>query len=190
MECLIIICLIIFQEHHEDQEKDEHTPDQIKLMQTQDIKYIIMKRTVEKNKIQRLQSRLHMIDMANEVKNNHIFFVDDNEEAKNFDLAKKFDTHPSLLGRRTNRIQLSTLEKLPSKQVISTEDLKILTMEKENLYKELQKRIERERELAVIQEKMELKRKLKQKRLIKPRRVKPASKDSAPIYKFKYERKK
>lgn len=67
---------MVNNEHIELEQKDENTPDQIKLMQTQDIRYITTRRTIEKNKIERLQSHLHMIDMANEVKNKHIFFVD------------------------------------------------------------------------------------------------------------------
>lgn len=176
-------------EHHEIEKEDEHTPAQIKLMQTQDIKYIIMKRTVEKNKIQRLQSHLHMIDMANEVENKHIFFVDDEDEVKNFDIAKKLDTHPALLGRKTNRIRVGDLEKIPLDE-LSSEQMKKLNEEKQKLYRELEKRIDREKELAVIQQKMELKRKLQEKREIKPKRVKPGTKQSAPVYMFKYERKK
>lgn len=101
------------QEHHEHEEDDEHTPEQIALMQTQDIKYITMKKTIEANKIKRMQSELHMIDAANKVENTHKFFDDNGEEETNVDLAKRLDTHPSMLGRRTNRPRLSDLSKMP-----------------------------------------------------------------------------
>lgn len=94
-------------------EKDDvHTPAQIQLMQTQDLKYISMKRTIESNKIRRLQSELHLIDAANTVKNKHTFFVDSDENAKNFDVATHLQTHPMLLDRRTNRTRLNDLAKL------------------------------------------------------------------------------
>lgn len=80
-------------------------------MQTQDIKYVTTKRTIEAKKIQRMQSELHMLDAANDVKNTHIFFTDD-EPTEEFDLAKRLDTHPALLNRRTNRTRLKDLEKL------------------------------------------------------------------------------
>lgn len=84
----------------------------MKLMQTQDFKYITMKRTIEANKIRRLQSNLHMTDVADRTKNKHTFFVDSKAETKNFDLAKRLNTHPALLNRKSNRIKLEDLGKL------------------------------------------------------------------------------
>lgn len=81
-------------------------------MQTQDLKYISMKRTIESNKIRRLQSELHLIDAANTVKNKHTFFVDSEEDTKNFDVATRLQTHPMLLDRRTNRTRLNDLAKI------------------------------------------------------------------------------
>lgn len=98
-------------EHRETEKPDEHTKEQLALMQTQDLKYIITKRTIETKKIQRLQSQMHMIDFANTVQNKHTFFVDD-DELDNFDLATHLQTHPSLLDRKVNRPRLNDLEKL------------------------------------------------------------------------------
>lgn len=168
---------------------DEHTMEQIQLMQTQDIKYIIMKRTIESNKIKRLQSELHMIDFANTVQNKHTFFVDSPAEARNFDLAKRLDTHPLLLDRKTNRMKLRDLDKLKLPNV-SEKELQRLKNQRENAYRELKKRIEREKELTVVLQKMELKRALQEKRQLKPQRLAAGTKNTAPIYKFKYERKR
>lgn len=158
-------------------------------MQTQDIKYVIAKRTIEANKIKRLQSELHMIDMANSVPNQHTFFVDTAKEARNFDVAKRLDTHPLLLDRKTNRTKLSDLDKLKLPNV-SEKELKRLKNLRENSYNELKKRIEREKELTVVVQKMEMKRALQEKRSLKPKRVAAGTKDTAPIYLFKYERKR
>ncbi|XP_055911691.1 probable U3 small nucleolar RNA-associated protein 11 [Eupeodes corollae] len=178
-------------EHIEFDKPDEHTKDQLSLMETQDLKYIGMKRTMETKKIKRLQSQLHMIDFANEVQNKHTFFVD-GEEVKNlsdFDIAKRLDTHPSLLGRKTNRPRMQDLAKLKIPDV-PEEDLKKINVQKQQSYAELSKRIEREKELSVVQQKLEMKRLLQQKRQLKPKRVARGTKDSAPVFKFKYERKK
>lgn len=177
------------QEHHEKQMDDEHTPEQLQLMQTQDIKYVIAKRTIEANKIKRLQSELHMIDIANTVPNRHTFFVDTPGEARNFDVAKRLDTHPLLLDRKTNRTKLSDLDKLKLPN-LSEKELKRLKNLRENSYNELKKRIEREKELTVVVQKMEMKRALQEKRSLKPKRVAAGTKDTAPIYLFKYERKR
>ncbi|XP_017488481.1 PREDICTED: probable U3 small nucleolar RNA-associated protein 11 isoform X3 [Rhagoletis zephyria] len=156
-------------EHHEkEKEPDEHSKVQKALMETQDMQYVTMKRTMEAKKIQRLQAQLHMIDFANTVENKHIFFDDglDGEivgkELDEVELAKRLETHPNL---KANAL-------------------------KKQSYQELTKRIEREKELAVAQQKLQIKRVLKQKRLLKPKKVRKGTKDAPPVYRFKYERKK
>ncbi|KYN34692.1 putative U3 small nucleolar RNA-associated protein 11 [Trachymyrmex septentrionalis] len=174
--------------HREKDKEDQHTSEQIKLMETQDLRYVAYKRNIEAKKIDKLQSQLHMIDAANETPNQHIFFLDD-DEMKNFDLAKKLDTHPALLSRRTNRPTLNAIKnmKLPeldNKTIAKFEQKKHMT------YKELEKRIDRELELTVVQQKLEVRRALKDKKVRKPKLVKSGSKDAAPIYRWKFERKR
>ncbi|KAF9411515.1 hypothetical protein HW555_009707 [Spodoptera exigua] len=175
-------------EHHEVEKEDEHSKEQVKLMQTQDLKYINMKRTIESRRINRLQAQLHMTDVAEVTPNTHTFFVEEGEE-KDFDLAKRLDTHPALLGRKSNRPRLSDLDKL-SLPDISDEALESMKKKKQKIYSELSKRIEREKELTVIQQKMELKRHLQDVKIMKPKRLKPGTKSSAPVYQFQYMRKK
>ncbi|KAL6259000.1 hypothetical protein P5V15_008922 [Pogonomyrmex californicus] len=175
--------------HREKDKEDQHTPEQIKLLETQDLKYVAYKRNMEAKKIERLQSQLHMIDAVNQIQNQHTFFVDNNAEMKNFDLAKKLDTHPALLSRRTNRPKLSVIKdmKLPD---LNNKTIAKLEQQRHMLYKELEKRINRERELTIVQQKLEMHRALKDKKIKKPKLVKPGSKDAAPIYKWKFERKR
>lgn len=71
-----------------------------------------MKKTIEANKIRKMQSELHMIDEANNVKNTHILFTDSGDEDTEIDLAKRLNTHPSLLHRRTNRPRLEDLNNI------------------------------------------------------------------------------
>lgn len=175
--------------HREKDKEDTHTPEQIKLMETQDLKYVAYKRNIEAKKVDKLQSQLHMIDAANEVKNQHIFFVDDPEERKNFDLAKKLDTHPALLSRRTNRPKLSRLKDMKLPEINETQ-LEKLEQQKQMSYKELQKRIMRERELTIVQQKLEMERALKDKKVKKPKLIRKATADNAPIYKWRFERKR
>lgn len=61
---------------------------------------------------------------------------------------------------------------------------------KQQTYQELARRIEREKQLAVVQGKLEIKRRLRQPRLLKPKRKKAGTKDAPPVYEFQYERKR
>lgn len=149
--------------HNEKAKADEElTEDQLKLMRQQDTRYVNMKHQIEQKKIQRLQANLHMIDAANEVPNQHKFFVDNEEELKNFDICKRLETHESLLGRKTNRLRVSDLEKLNIDQIDSA-TLERMNKEKSKAYRELEKRIERERDLAVVKTRMEQRLKKKSK---------------------------
>ncbi|XP_044008447.1 probable U3 small nucleolar RNA-associated protein 11 [Aphidius gifuensis] len=175
--------------HREKDKKEEHTPEQIKLMETQDLKYVAYKRHLEAKKIEKLQSQLHLLDAANVTKNQHIFFVDDTKEEKNFDLAKKLDTHPDLLNRRTNRPRLSRIKdlKLPD---LSQATIAKFEQQKHMSYTELRKRIDRENALTVVQEKLEARRAIKEKRITRPKTIRQGSQQHAPIYKWPYERKR
>ncbi|XP_076176554.1 putative U3 small nucleolar RNA-associated protein 11 [Ptiloglossa arizonensis] len=175
--------------HREKSKDDVSTPDQIQLMETQDIRYVAYKRNIEAKKIDKLQSELHMIDVANETKNKHIFFLDDSEAVENFDIAKKLNTHPALISRRTNRPKFNKLKdmKLPELNEIT---LNKIEQKKHMAYKELQKRIDREQELTIVQQKLEMQRALKDKKITKPKLLSKGTKNSAPIYKWKFERKR
>ena len=109
----------IQRDEHFEKEKDEDlTPEQIKLMETQDIKYITMKRTVERRKIQRLQSQLHLISRDKKTKNKHIFFVDGDDDATKFKVSDHPNQPESLLDEST---------------------LQTLNEERDKSYKELEK---------------------------------------------------
>lgn len=80
-----------------------------------------MKKTIEANKIRKMQSELHMIDDANNIQNKHIFFTDLGDEDTEIDLSKRLNTHPSMLHRRTNRPRLDDLSKI----IINDEDVEV-----------------------------------------------------------------
>ncbi len=65
-------------EHVETPKEEEVTPEQLKLMQTQDLKYVSHKRLVESRKIDKLQAQLHLLDA--DKSNKHVFFVDTKDE--------------------------------------------------------------------------------------------------------------
>uniref|UniRef100_V5HBW4 Probable U3 small nucleolar RNA-associated protein 11 n=1 Tax=Ixodes ricinus TaxID=34613 RepID=V5HBW4_IXORI len=61
-------------EHHEKLKGEEFTPAQLKLMQTQDLNYITLKRVAEARKVDKLQANLHLLGDDNGPVNTHTFF--------------------------------------------------------------------------------------------------------------------
>ena len=99
-------------------------------------------------------------------------------------------THPSLLSRVHNRPKISDLKS--GKFNIESLDSQVLEevgKKTAKSYRELQQRIDREEQLAVIQRKMEMKAALREK--VKPiKQVTSETKSSAPVYLWPQERKK
>lgn len=174
-------------EHFEKDKDEDLSADQIKLMETQDIKYITMKRTTEKRKIERLKGQLHQIATSNKTKNRHYFFVEDEKEAKKFNVAKRLNTDPALIAIKSNRPKLNTTPK----SKLDPATIKRLNNEMANSYKELESRKKREHDLAKVQRKLQLKGiSKKDRKTLKPKEMRNMLKSSAEIFKFKYERKK
>ncbi|KAG4999572.1 hypothetical protein JHK87_020644 [Glycine soja] len=66
--------------HKPESEANKYTQEELMLMKTQDMGYILQKIQSERNKIERLTASLHSID--NQPANKHVFFAEDREEAK------------------------------------------------------------------------------------------------------------
>lgn len=82
--------------------------DAVRIMKDQDLSYIRMQKQKDAKKIERLQANLHQLESK---KRKHFVFVEGDDAAANFNVAKHFDTVPELAGRSFNRPRLETLEK-------------------------------------------------------------------------------
>ncbi|XP_032296263.1 probable U3 small nucleolar RNA-associated protein 11 [Drosophila virilis] len=151
--------------HHEKEAKDEHTPEQLALMQTQDLKYVLMKLTVERRKLERLRATLVDVDAAS-------------AQNKRYTFDEQGLPRPATTATLGERLESADNPDTPSRT------------HRQQLLSELKKREQRERELSIVKQKLEMKRAIKQPRLLKPKRVQPGTKESAPVYVFPYERKK
>ncbi|XP_073471606.1 probable U3 small nucleolar RNA-associated protein 11 [Aquarana catesbeiana] len=170
------------------QKSEEVTDEQLKIMRTQDIKYVEMKRVSEAKKIERLKSELHLLDAVGKPLNKHTFFLDTKKEVRNFDLAAQLNTAPELVNRVYNRPTLETLRKQTVKGLENSKQLKKLAKQRQQQYSLLNQRIEREKKMFVVSQKIQSRKDLLDKR--HKVKVKKETVNSAAIYKFKKQRKR
>lgn len=176
--------------HMEIRDDDnEFTPEQLQLMLTQDLSYIIYKRSIEQKKIEKLKSQLHMIDVPDKPKNEHIIFVDNKERMREINQQMNEMTNDDDLlnacGGLVNQEFLETVD-LPN---IDLKSLKAGVKQKNRKYKELVTRINREKQLKIVYDKMILKKQIAKDKK-NATKVQNGTPDSAPIYKFKPIRKR
>ncbi|KAJ6663438.1 hypothetical protein lerEdw1_009517 [Lerista edwardsae] len=170
------------------QEEEETTLEQQKLMKTQDLKYIEMKRVAEAKKIERLKLELHLLEAAGKHPNKHTFFFDTKKEVQRFDIATQLNTAPELVERVYNRPTLETLQKATIQGATNPALLKKLARQRKNRYNLLRQRIERERELFAIAQKLQVRKDLLDK--TQKVKVKKETVNQPAIYKFQFKRKR
>ncbi|CAL8249054.1 unnamed protein product [Lota lota] len=166
----------------------EVTEEQRKMMRTQDIKYVEMKRVADARKIERMKAELHLLDAKGKEENKHTFFVDSKREVQEFDLAERLNTVPELVGRVYNRPTLETLKTKSIQGATDKRNLQKLARQRGHQYTILTQRIERERKLYVISQKIQCRREIQDK----TKRVKMSNetKEAAAVYKFESKRKR
>jgi len=184
-------------EHVEEEKPPEYSEEQLKIMTIQDERYLNYKRQIERKKIEKLKSSLHLIDAETGAQRKHTFFVD--KKVKNFDVAKHLDTHPLLLGRPSNRVRMSDLtSQQPSSSSSSSTvtpaasekaELKLIK-ERNKAYKELDKRMEREEEIFRHMQRLAVKRSLNEDKQRSKVQVAKETTKSAAQYKFAPKRKR
>jgi len=164
--------------------------EQVALMQTQDINYINSKQISEKRKLEKLQSRLHLISSDKVVKNKHMIFVDSEKEKRTLDLATRLDTHPALLDRAYNRPRVKDLKTGKFSTHLDPEEAKKLRKQTAKMYRELEQRMDRDEKLSVLQRKMQIRAILKSEKNKPTRKLREETPNAAPVYKWAYQRKK
>jgi len=178
---------------HKDKEKElSLTPEELALMQSQDLKYISNKRVIEAKKVEKLKATLNSLDVSQAPKNRHTFFVEDEKEVAKFHPAKQFGTDPCFLKRRFNRIRNADLQKKEFTSLVKMdpEVVKNLVNENQKSYSLLEQRAKRAEKLLTLQRKMELKRALQDKTRTIKQRIKPETANGVPVYIWKQERKR
>ena len=100
---------------------------------------------------------MHLIDVENKPQNQHRFFVDDVDQAKCFDPVKQFDTHESLLNRRSNRLTLDQLKRMEVPEWCDDAFMKEIAKKRKKKYKELVDRCKRSESLRKLEHTYDLK---------------------------------
>lgn len=158
--------------HFDKETEDEDTPEQLKLITTQNLKYIRTKRQMELKKIEKLQSQLHLTSVERD-SNKHVYFDDNGKKIKKDDCK--------LVNENLNKFEIPDVD---------LDELIESSKHNKLKYEELSKRIKREKELAVVQQKLEIKHHVSSKHSLPPKKLKKGNKNRAPVYVWKYERKR
>ncbi|XP_030520159.2 probable U3 small nucleolar RNA-associated protein 11 [Rhodamnia argentea] len=152
--------------HRPESQANKYTPEELMLMKTQDIGYILQKVQSEKKKIEKLTAMLHSLD--DRPSSNHVYYAEDREEAKEM----------QSLSSKNGKI---SFEDIP-------DNIKRKTAAS---YRELEARKSRVNDLEKIYMDMslqkELQKKGKKRKLRADETVCPSSK---PVYKWRSERKR
>lgn len=153
--------------HRPESEANKYTPEELLLMKTQDMGYIMQKIQSEKKKIEKLSTILHSLD--NQSSKGHVYYAEDREEANELQLKKSTHT------------QMSIDENLP-------DHVKRKTAAS---YRELEARKSRVNDLEKLYMDMALKKELQKKgRKRKLREDEIVCPTSKPVYKWRAERKR
>lgn len=117
---------------------------EIKLMKSQDLSYLHVKKAVDTAKAAKLQQQLHLI--SDKPASKHTIFLDDQRAVKSFDATEHFDTVPELADRTFNRPRRAALEEnggvlLAAPRTMG--EMKKLGKQREGSYRELDQRLKR-----------------------------------------------
>ncbi|KAL0984752.1 hypothetical protein UPYG_G00146440 [Umbra pygmaea] len=174
--------------HRQKGQVEEKTDEQVKLMRTQDLRYVEMKRVAEAKTIERMKSELHLLDAYSKQKNRHTFFVDSKKEVADFDLATHLDTAPELVERVYNRPTYHTLKTKSIQGALQPYTLMKLAKQRRHQYKILAQRIGREKKMFVVSQKIQTRKDLHDKN--KKVKVHNETIKTAAVYKFAAKRKR
>ncbi|RWR73865.1 putative U3 small nucleolar RNA-associated protein 11 isoform X1 [Cinnamomum micranthum f. kanehirae] len=153
--------------HRPESEANKYSQEELMLMKTQDIGYVLQKLQSEKKKIEKLSSMLHSLD--NQPPNKHVYYAEDREEAE------------EISARTLEKAKSPTSEGIPKK----------IKRKLAASYKELEDRSKRAAELEKLYMDMalqkELQKKGKKRKLREDEIVCPTTR---PVYKWRMERKR
>jgi U3 small nucleolar RNA-associated protein 11 len=187
------------------QEETDIGPETVRIMKDQDLSYIRMQKQRDARKVERLKASLHFL--GDEKKRKHTVFVESQNDADNFDVAKHFDTVPELAGRAFNRPRVETLEKkilettavnkngdeihltekeLAQQAKIAKRTAKKVAKARASSYRELEARQKRVEAMATAEAHLETEKMVASKG--RKRKIKAAENGKPAVYKWRRKR--
>jgi U3 small nucleolar RNA-associated protein 11 len=146
---------------HKDKKDGSLDMSIVKLLKTQDMGYIVHRKSIDDKKIEKIKNNIHLI--GDTKPKTHKIFVDDNEKVLNFDPVKHFNTSPELINHSHNRLRIDTIENHIASDSLKTlskkENIKLLK-KKEKTLKELEGRIKRTETLKKTMDKLQTQKNL------------------------------
>ncbi|KAL8167590.1 hypothetical protein V2J09_009089 [Rumex salicifolius] len=136
--------------HRAESEANKYTAEELMLMKTQDIGYVLQKLQSEKKKLEKLKASLHSLD--NKPSDRHVYFAEDSEEAEEIQSRPmknaESDVHITLPRKIKKKIDSSYREvDERTKRVNALESVYMEMVLKKELQKKGSKRKLREDEL-------------------------------------------
>lgn len=175
---------------HVDIEARNKALDQstVQLLKTQDMGYIVNKKTIEDKKIEKLKSNLHLIGA---VQPRHKVFCESAEEVDKFDVATHFQTLPELASRTYNRPRVEDIEAVvdSSSALVSDKATREASKRVAAAYDELHKRVQRRDKINTAMEELHLQRNLMGRGTSRKIKVsKEGDSEDKFVYKWKRQR--
>lgn len=172
-------------------EANKYSQGELRLMKTQDVKYLGLKAQAEAKKAERMRASLQLLGAPAPVGARHTVFVEDEAEAKAFDPEAHFDTPGELLGRTFNRPRRAQLADPAAVSAGPAAATLVKRLEKRRLasYRELAQREERGAKLAGMAQKMAYEKEV----MGKGRKRKLSAEEAGgqrDVFKWKAERKR
>ncbi|DAZ95572.1 TPA: hypothetical protein N0F65_005888 [Lagenidium giganteum] len=168
----------------ENNHGEKLTAEALRVMKTQDLAYVHMKRAVDMRKAEKLHKGLHFVDAPKN--NKHVVFVDEQDEVDAFDVATHFDTVPELADRASNRLRKDTLQTATIQTIQDPKARRQLVKERDAQYRELNDRLVRATQLGRMSARLDLERKVQAKG--KKIKVRDGEEGQPAVYKWKKQR--
>ncbi|PSK40915.1 hypothetical protein C7M61_000579 [Candidozyma pseudohaemuli] len=134
-----------------DRGNEALSTEQVKLYKSQDVNYVRTMRLNELQKIEKLKNKLGF-----KAGGKHTVFVDNENDAELFKAEEFFNTDESMLDRKENRLRIDQLE--TSQNVVKDidfEDKEKVDKQKLADFKLLKERMEREKQLREVEDRLE-----------------------------------